>query len=222
MIIKPDKGGGIVLLDTNDYIKKMNDILEDQSKFQKMEKEKDKTIQIEKALCKQLRILKQKDVIDSMTFERIRPTGSIIPRLYSLLKLHKQNVPLRPILDMCNSPYHATAKWLTKILEPIRREIVKHSVNDSFHFVRQVKDMQINQLKMFSLDVSSLFTNVPLKDTIEYICDYIRTHNINICLPLADLKQLLLFCTHNIQFKFNDKIYRQRMEWLWVHLWDRF
>ena len=27
---------------------------------------------------------------------------------------------------------------------------------------------------------------------------------------IADLKQLLLFCTHNIQFKFNDKIYRQK------------
>ena len=80
-ITKPDKGGGIVLLNTNDYNKKMNDILEDQSKFQKVEKEKDKTRQ-DKALCKPLRILKQKDVIDSMTFERIRPAGSIIPRLW--------------------------------------------------------------------------------------------------------------------------------------------
>ena len=80
-------------------------------------------------------------------------------------------MPLRPILDMCNSPYHATAKWLAKIVVPIRRKIVKHSVNDSFHFVTHVEDMLINQLKMFSLDVSSLFTNVPLKGTIEHICD---------------------------------------------------
>ena len=118
----------------------MNDILEDQSKFEKMEKEKDETRQLNKAMCKQLRILKQKDVINSMTFERIRPTGSKIPRLYGL---------------------------------PIRHEIVKHNVNDPYHFAKHVEDMLINQLKLFSLGVTSLFTNVPLKDTIEYIYIYI-------------------------------------------------
>ena len=83
-------------------------------------------------------------------------------------------------------------------------------MNDSFHLVQHVKDMLVHQLEMFSLHVSSFCTNVLLRDTLEYICDYTRTHNICICMPLADLKQLLLFCTHNIQLKFIDKIYRQK------------
>ena len=210
LITKPDKGNGIVLLNKSDYLEKMNCILKDESKFQKAEKEKDKTIQIEKALWKLLRNLKQNDLIDSTTFERIRPTGTMIPRLYGLPKVHKQNVPLRPILDMCNSPYHATARWLATILEPIRRELVHHSLNDSFDFVKAVDGLHINQSKMFSLDVSSLFTNVPLRETIDFICDHIRMNSIDICIPPDDLQQLLLFCTYNIQFKFNGEIYRQK------------
>ena len=53
----------------------------------------------------------------SHLYDKLRPTGSTIPRLYGVSKMHKDGVPLRPILDMNNSPYHAIAKWLNSILE---------------------------------------------------------------------------------------------------------
>lgn len=62
---------------------------------------------------------------------------------------------------------------------------------------------------MCSLDVSSLFTNVPLFETVDFICDYIIDNNITIPIPTSALKELLLRCTFNIQFKFNGKFYRQ-------------
>ena len=36
VIVKPDKGNGVVILDRNDYNKKMNDILQDNTKFQRL------------------------------------------------------------------------------------------------------------------------------------------------------------------------------------------
>ncbi|VDP88586.1 unnamed protein product [Echinostoma caproni] len=80
MMSKPDKGAGIVLLNRTDYLQKMKAILSDGSKFTKTT-EKDKTAQIEVALSKILRCLKQNGVIDATNFERIRPTGTTIPRL---------------------------------------------------------------------------------------------------------------------------------------------
>ena len=35
-------------------------------------------------------------------------------------------------------------------------------------------------------------------------------HNCNICLPPDALKRLLLFCTRNVQFKFNGEIYHKK------------
>ena len=91
-------------------VAKMDALLSDTTKFRKMETEKDRTVQIEKSISKLTRCLKQKCVIDAAEFERIPPTGTSIPRLYGLPKVHKDGVPLRPILDLSNSPYHALAK----------------------------------------------------------------------------------------------------------------
>ena len=169
LLCKPDKGAGIVVMNKSDYINKMNDILADESKFKKMPSERDKTNVIEKAVSRLLSRLKQKGVIDNTTYERIRPTGSIIPRMYGLPKIHKPGLPLRPILDMCNSPYHHLAKWLVSVLEPLRKEVSKHSLKDSFEFIKQIENLNCAKKNMFSLDVASLFTNVPLVETIEYI-----------------------------------------------------
>ena len=210
MICKPDKGTGIVLLDKDDYVTKMNAVLNDETKFRKMPNEKDRTPTIEKSLSKVLSRIKQNVFIDSTTFERVRPTGTSIPRLYGLPKVHKQGVPLRPILDMTNSPYHGLAKWLVALLSPIRREIATHSLKDTFHFVNSISNVGMHNTKILSLDISSLFTNVPLDETIEYLCEYIEKNDKQIGLPISDLKQLLYFCTKNVQFLFNNQIYRQR------------
>ena len=121
LICKPDKRRGIVLLDKDDYVTKMNTILNDETKFRKMPNEKDRIPTIEKYLSKVLSRIKQNGFIDSTTFERVRPIGTSIPRLYGLPKVHKQGVPLRPIRDMTNSPYHGLAKWLVARLSSIRR-----------------------------------------------------------------------------------------------------
>ena len=210
LVSKPDKGAGIVLMNRADYNHKMNTILSDQTKFIKMQKERDKTAVIEKAISKVLRSMKQAGYIDAVTFARLHPTGSVIPRMYGLPKVHKPGLPLRPILDMSNSPYHPMAKWLAEILEPIRRELAVHSVTDTFQFVNKINDLRINDHYMFSLDVESLFTNVPLKETVNYICDYIENSDRSIGLPVVQLKKLILMCTENVQFRFNNEIYRQK------------
>ena len=44
---------------------------------------------------------------------RIRPVGSKPPRLYGLPKIHKANVPLRPIVACINSPCYNLSKYVT-------------------------------------------------------------------------------------------------------------
>ncbi|MGL4481483.1 MAG: reverse transcriptase domain-containing protein, partial [Lactococcus garvieae] len=209
MLTKPDKGSGIVLLNKNDYVDKMSYILNDGSKFTQATGDKDYTSKAETQLTECLKRLRKANFISDNIFERIRPSGTVIPRLYGLPKIHKPDVPLRPILDMCNSPYHATAKWLAEILEPIRHDLCQHSLRDSFEFVDLVKGINMNSKYMCSFDVSSLFTNVPLMETIDYICNYIDSSNVNIPLPTNALKELLIRCTWNVQFKFDGIIYRQ-------------
>ncbi|CAI2738781.1 unnamed protein product [Dicrocoelium dendriticum] len=209
LLTRPDKGAGIVVLNKADYLRKMHEILADDTKFSKIIGEKDKTKQIENQICNSLKKLRDEGFISEGVYENLRPVGTAIPRLYGLPKTHKPNVPLRPVLDMKDSPYHSTARWLVELLEPVRKQVSVHSLKDSFEFVELVRDRNVTDLTMCSLDVASLFTNVPLFETINYICDYIDQNQISIGIPTVGLKELLLRCTFNIQFLFNGEIYRQ-------------
>ena len=120
LISRLDKGAGVVLLDRSDYLHKMNTILSDVSKFQKLPQNKDLTEKKGHEIPKLSEILKKDNMITPDVYSQLRPSGSNIPRLYGLPKVHKPEVPMRPILDMSNSPYHQLAKWLAKIMEPVR------------------------------------------------------------------------------------------------------
>ena len=209
MITKPDKGSGVVLLNKSDYLEKMSNILDDRTKFSRAAEQKDQTTVIEDQLTTCLKRMRDQNTISVGTYEKLRPVGTIIPRLYGLPKIHKVGAPMRPILDMCNSPYHAIAKWLAQLLEPLRQHLCRYSLRDTFEFVELVKDLDLSSQRMISFDVTSLFTNVPLIETIDFICNYIESANFAVNLPTRDLRELLLRCTFDIQFRFDGCLYRQ-------------
>ena len=170
VLTRPDKGAGWVLMDRSDYLDKLQTILNDTEKFLPDSVQKDRSQQDENKLIQLLKTLKSQNVISKVLFDKLSPVGAQPPRLYGLPKVHKQNVPLRPIIDMSNSAFHAVAQWLVELLEPMRKAVSKYSLKDTFDFVNRVKDLNVSNKVMLSFDVESLFTNVPLFETIDFIC----------------------------------------------------
>ncbi|VDP50641.1 unnamed protein product [Schistosoma margrebowiei] len=192
-----------------DYNNKMNVILNDPTKFQKLNNVKDLNIKAEKLLTNSLKKLKNKGILTHELHDSLKPTGSNTPRLYGLPKVHKTGLPLRPVLDMYNTPYHKTAKWLVRILNTLHKLVANRSVKDVFDFISNVEHTNLNGKRMISLDVASLFTNVPLTETIDFVCQQLQEKQINIGIPDVSLKELLLKCTMNVHFVFNNTYYRQ-------------
>ena len=63
---------------------------------------------------------------------------------------------------------------------------------------------------MVSFDVASLFTNVPLEETIEIILKRIYVNKeITADIPKQEMKELLINCTKNVHFTFKNKTYIQ-------------
>ena len=63
---------------------------------------------------------------------------------------------------------------------------------------------------MVSFDVSSLFTNVPLQDTIDIILQRVYDENeVATTIPRNDMKSLLYLCTSKSCFFFNNTLYEQ-------------
>ena len=78
-------------------------------------------------------------------------------------------------------------------------------------FINHVKRMNIPKDHTFiSFDVKSLFTYVPLDFTINVILIRIYNENeIHTNIKRLEMKELLLLCTKNVHFTFNNDIYQQ-------------
>ena len=62
---------------------------------------------------------------------------------------------------------------------------------------------------MVSYDVTSLYTNIPLKETIKIAVDKIFENNENIKIAKSELSKLFEFATSKTHFQFNGTIYDQ-------------
>ena len=85
------------------------------------------------------------------------------PHIYGLPKVHKEGVPLRPVVSCIGSSVHPLAKYLAKILNPLQNRIPSN-IKNSMDFITKIKDLDIaDNTRLVSLDVVSLFTSVPVQ-----------------------------------------------------------
>ncbi|CAF1227202.1 unnamed protein product [Rotaria sordida] len=193
LITKPNKGRGVVILDRNDYTEKLENILSDNKKFKLLNE--DPTISCENALTTVLRQMKNEEYWTQQEYKYIKPVGSVPARLYGLPKVHKDNVPLRPIVSCIKSYNYKLGKFLANIIKPIRVSpySLKHT-NDFFKFIQQNSHLSRNN-KMISFDIQSLFTNIPVRETIEIICNklYCTDPKLRPFIPEDYFRKLLEF-----------------------------
>ena len=82
---------------------------------------------------------------------------------------------------MVGSAQHEMARWLAEVLEPVLKRFSSHVVSDSFQFCDVLREYGVDQEDAFmcSFDVRSLFTIVPIDETIEICLDNLyRSHDI--------------------------------------------
>ncbi|CAF1474707.1 unnamed protein product [Rotaria sordida] len=207
IICKADKGNATVILNRDDYIKKGNELLNDKKIFKKISS--NLTEKREKSLIEFLLKLKRKKAINDKDYKQMRPmTCSRTPEAYFLVKVHKQNQPVRPIISSYNSYNYNTAKYLAKLLTPAMTRN-KSYIKDSFDFVEKMKKQKTTPGLMCSFDVCSLFTNIPLHKAIDIAIENIRKYNKSLKLNNTELKELFKYCTKYSNFTFNNEHYDQ-------------
>jgi len=96
------------------------------------------------------------------------------------------------------------AKYLSSLLVLLLPD--EYSVTDSFSFVEELRSFDFKNKFLISFDVESLFTNIPLNETIDIAIDLIFKQNPKFSIKKTDLKKLFSFETH---FLFNGKFYDQ-------------
>ena len=209
VITRPDKGLGTVILDKLEYISKVEQILSDTTKFKRILDDPFKYItKLEDKLARLLRKFLKLKIITDETFKYLFPSGSTLGVLYGLPKIHKLNNPIRPILSTIGTFNYHLAKFFVPIIEPLT--INKFTLKNSYDFVKEIKNIDMSNKVMASFDIQSLFTNVPLNETIEIITTGLfKDHPKYMDLTSKQFKELLEIAAKESPFLFNEKLYIQ-------------
>ena len=119
--------------------------------------------------------------------------------IYGNVKTHKRGNPLRPIISQCPTPTYKLAKTLNKILTPYIPN--EYSLKSSTEFLSRLRGAPPAGI-IASLDVESLFTNVPVDETISLMMDriYRNDDTPNLDIPEQSLRRLLEICTKESPF----------------------
>ena len=208
-ILPADKGNATVVMDKVDYDNKVTDILSTPT-YRPLRK--DPTPAIERRIASKLLALQRSEAISLPLYRQLRPSSSTCPRFFGQPKIHKPDIPLRPIVASRGGPTYNTAKHLTKILQPLVGN-TPHHVSNSDQFVQHIQNLNLRPSDiMVSFDVVSLFTNVPTGEAC-LIAKERLTNDPTLCERTAlspdQIHDLLLTCVSSSSFRWRDKFFEQ-------------
>ena len=118
------------------------------------------------------------------------PSGSAPARIYVTPKMHKfssnDSFPkLRPIVSSISTFNYNLACFLCDFLSPLVPN--DYSSKDTFPFVSQIKNANLSKKFLVSYDVTSIFTNTPLQETINIAINLFFNHNPNLNITRKEL-----------------------------------
>ena len=140
------------------------------------------------------------------------PSCSAPDRIYGTPKMHKfSSTDSFPKLHLIFSTIGTFNYNLSCLLCDSLSPLVPtdYSCKDTFSFDSQIKNENLSTKFLVSYNVTSLFTNIPLQETIAISINFIFNHNPNLNITKKELKKLFLFPTSHTHFTFNSKFYNQ-------------
>ena len=210
LILPADKGKATVVMNKADYDAKMLTMLRDENTYRPVKK--DPTSSLERNMNSMLLSLKRSGRLPDGVYSYLRSSAGSTPQLYGLLKVHKQDVPLRPIVSFVSSPTYRLSRFLANLLAPVVGRSSSH-VHNSKDFAEFISQQALRQDEvMVSFDVVSLFTCVPTDLAVKVARSRLEKDPAlpeRIELLVDDIVNLLTLCLNATFLEFRGKAYQQ-------------
>ena len=211
-ITSPDKGKGLVIMRTQDYHSKLETILSDCSKFSLCHETEEKLVQrLELKLNTFLRKIKSNNALSETQYKQLYASGSSVGAMYGLAKTHKSNIPLRPIVSTYKTHNYNLGKFVAPLISHLANN--EHTIQNSYQFSNEISKLDNSAgHHMCSFDIESLYTNIPVSETIDIILNKLFPHPNKAYngFKRLEFEKLLHLALDDSYFRFNGKIFKQK------------
>ncbi|XP_066970185.1 uncharacterized protein [Macrobrachium rosenbergii] len=162
---RANKTAAFILIRTEEYHHKLDETLADSSKSQRVTKN-----QVDDIKRKANRIIETVNAASNALHLVLIVGDYDLGYIYGNVKTHKPGNPLRPIISQIPAPTYQLAKKLNAILTPSVPD--DHSLKSSAEFIEALKTTSLGGV-IALMYVESLFTKVPVDETIQIILDHV-------------------------------------------------
>jgi hypothetical protein len=102
------------------------------------------------------------------------PTSNI----RGIIKIHKHEAPVRPIVNWKTAPAYKLEKLLTRMFQTYIPLPYAFNVKNTVQVINDLADILYNQkLKLASFDISNMYTNIPTEELIQIITTACQNNN---------------------------------------------
>jgi hypothetical protein len=161
--------------------------------------------QIIKQTLKQCNNVIQKENIWKYT--NMNPTA---PNLRATIKLHKPNTPVRPIINLENTPAYEIVEHLTETLHSCVHLPYTYNVHNSIQLMADLQVVELNKdVRICSCHIKNTYTNIPKIVTINIICNILESNSeidMNIQKGILHILQIM---TERNCFRFDQQYCKQ-------------
>ena len=211
LIKKSDKGGATVIMDKEEYERKLNNLVSEDSVYTEIPY--DITNKLIATLIKVTKELVNEGELTPTIRKSVIPGTAKAPSFTGLPKVHKTNVPLRPIINNIGSPLYGLAKFIVTTLKKIEK-LLNFTVQNSYEFIEKLNNLTpLEDEIMVSYDVVSMYTNVDTESALKTLENWLRRHTDILNgtnLSSEGIIKLMSLCVSNTYFTHNGKFYKQK------------
>ena len=167
--IKPaDKGGAVVVMNTTDYINEGLRQLSDHKFY--IETDDDLTDTHKQAIHSKIKNMEEDKEIDLKCHDYLMASKCRTSLFYMLPKIHKRlkDPPGRPIVSGNGCPTEKISQLVDHFLQPHVKQLPSY-IKDTTHFLQKLQTLGSlpEGSLLVTLDVASLYTNIPNNECLE-------------------------------------------------------
>ncbi|CAN7951906.1 unnamed protein product [Ixodes pacificus] len=206
--IKPaDKGGAIVVLNTTDYIAEGNRQLGNTRFYSALDG--DPTADHTEIVTNTLANLVGRGKITLKLSKSLKQLQASPGRFYMLPKIHKPGNPGRPIISGNGTLTEPLSSFVDVMIKDIPPSLPSY-IKDTNHFLREISSLSIPKDSfLVTLDVSSLYTNIPHDDGIAALIEAYESHRSPGTPDGYTVSILTRLVLELNSFEFHDKFFLQ-------------
>jgi hypothetical protein len=205
IITKADKGNTIVIEYKQEYCRKIGEFI-DKNNILKVYNDPTKIFQKQvKTTLNDCQAVLHKD--EKWKFINMNPTALTIK---VLIKIHKENAPIRPIINWRNASVYKVTKMLTKKLQIHIPLPYTFNVKNSVHLIEELSNITYSSnLQLASFYITNMYSNVPT-DELLHIFDLLCEQSIGENMK-KDLRSLIKMVLEQNYFQFDNDFYSQEI-----------